>query len=496
MLNKEKVMKVKQAGKYLLLVVISVIISVSILKITDRREDAVQIDTVKKSDMPPVSFAGYKQVESFNNDFTSAAAVSVHAVVHIETEFTQKSSVYDYFFDLRDIFGDRYIYPRQRERIFKASGSGVIITTDGYIVTNNHVVQEADKIIVTLNDRRKYVAKIIGTDPSTDIALIKIEEKNLPFLAYGNSDDVKVGEWVLAVGNPFNLTSTVTAGIVSAKARDINILGKSTGSDTPIESFIQTDAAINPGNSGGALVDVKGRLIGINAAIASGTGHYEGYSFAIPINIVKKVINDLINYGEVQRAYLGVSIRNIDSEFAKENNIKRILGVYIVSVEDNDSNEESCIKPGDIIYKINNKDINNTSELLEAIGQHNPGDIVKIYIKRGNKDKSFNITLKNRNGNTKILKNDRLIILGATIEPVSKNRLNKYGVSNGFEITDLKAGVFKDNGIKRGFIITKINNKTLYSINDIKKILTEKRGGVLIEGFYSNGIKAYYGIGL
>lgn len=493
--KKEIFIKMKKSINYFLLVTISVLISLSVIKISDRRREKSQEKIIEKSDLP-INLTSYSQSDSFNNDFKTAAKLSVHAVVHIQTEFAQKSSMYDYFFDLRDIFGERYVYPRQRERIFKASGSGVLLTTDGYVVTNNHVVQGADKITVTLNDKRKYTAKIIGRDPSTDIALIKIEEEKLPFLVFGNSDDVEIGEWVLAVGNPFNLTSTVTAGIVSAKARNINILGRSTGSDTPIESFIQTDAAINPGNSGGALVNTKGRLIGINAAIASGTGRYEGYSFAIPANIVKKVINDLINFGEVQRVYLGVSIRDIDSKFADENNLDRILGVYISSVEDDGSAIKVGIKPGDIIYKINDKNINSTSELLEKLGQYNPGDEINVFVKRNNKDKSFNIKLKNRNGNTEILKDQQLLILGALIKPLKKNQIIKYGISNGFEILDLKEGILKNNGIKKGFIITKIDKNTLYTIKDIKKALIGKKGGVLIEGFYPNGVKAYYGIGL
>ncbi len=301
-------------------------------------------------------------------DFTVAAEKTVHAVVHIRTEYQQKSSTYNNFFGFPDPFFDFYnngTYGSRYAPII-ATGSGVIISGDGYIVTNNHVVSEADKIEVTLNDRRTYTAKIIGTDATADIAVIKIEENSLPFIGYGNSDLVKVGEWVLAVGNPYNLNSTVTAGIVSAKARNLNILGDATS----IESFIQTDAAVNRGNSGGALVNVSGDLIGINAAIASNTGSYTGYSFAIPVNIVKKIVNDIIQLGMVQKAYFGATFNEIDSKFAKTNNIEKVSGLYVNSTEENGAAQEAGIQNGDIILKINNLPINSFSELKEMLWQH------------------------------------------------------------------------------------------------------------------------------
>lgn len=268
-------------------------------------------------------------------------------------------------------------------------GSGVIVSADGYIVTNNHVVQDAVNITVTLNDKRVYKASVVGTDPSTDLALIRIDEKNLPFLAYGNSDDVKIGEWVLAVGNPFNLTSTVTAGIVSAKARDINILG----SKGAVESFIQTDAAINPGNSGGALVNTRGELIGINAAIASGTGYYTGYSFAIPVNIVKKVVDDFTRYGKIQRAYLGVYYREIDDQFAKDKGLNSLSGVYIDDVVAGGAAEKAGIRKGDIITNIQNKPVNGKSELMEVVSQLSPGDVITVAIVRDGKEISMPVKL-------------------------------------------------------------------------------------------------------
>ncbi len=496
-INQKKLKIMKKILSVLLIASVGGLVSLGIYKLTNKQQTQQPIRTSVQQEVPPIHLVN--QISGSGGpglDFTTAAKKTVHAVVHIETEFRQKNSMYDYFFNLRNFFGGIPNSPQQRTMLIKASGSGVIISSDGYIVTNNHVVQQADKITVTLNDKRSYKAKIIGTDPSTDLALIKIDEKNLPYLVYGNSDDVKVGQWVLAVGNPFNLTSTVTAGIVSAKARNINILGNSTGNNTPIESFIQTDAAVNPGNSGGALVDTEGKLIGINAAIASGTGYYEGYSFAIPVNIVKKVMDDLLQYGEVQRGYMGISIRNIDSDFAKENDIDKIEGVYVASVMDDGSAKKAGMKKGDIITKIDNKEINSTSELLGTVGQYRPGDKISVTIKRNNREKNFKIILKNRDGNTSIVKNDAIIILGATIEPAPADELNKLGLKNGVIVTKLNPGKLRSNGIRKGFIITKINSKKMRTTDDVKNALEYKKGGVLIEGIYTNGTKAYYGMGL
>jgi S1-C subfamily serine protease len=293
-------------------------ISIGVYKLFDdnRSTEVAYLPVVGQPAAMPVSGYGSSYAVPENvPDFVDAADLTVHAVVHIKTELRRRNSVYDDFFN--QFFGmPNYQYNQP----VVATGSGVIITQDGYIVTNNHVVQNADRLEVTLNDKRSYEAEIIGLDPSTDLALIKINDTGLPFLNYGDSDKVRVGEWVLAVGNPFNLTSTVTAGIVSAKARNINILGSSSA----IESFIQTDAPINPGNSGGALVNTRGELIGVNAAIASNTGSFSGYSFAIPVNIAKKVVSDFIAYGEIQRAYIGVTIRDIDSQFAEELKLKNL----------------------------------------------------------------------------------------------------------------------------------------------------------------------------
>ncbi len=445
------------------------------------------------TDEMPMLQASYSPSHSavIGPDFVDAADVTLHAVVHIKAELQQRNKVYNDFFDLFDDFFGNPNYRYYNAPVI-ATGSGVIITEDGYIVTNNHVVQNANKLEVTLNDKRTYEATVIGRDPTTDLALVKIDEKELPYLKYGNSDNLKVGEWVLAVGNPFNLTSTVTAGIVSAKARNINILGE-VGA---IESFIQTDAVVNRGNSGGALVNTEGELIGINAAIASNTGSYTGYSFAIPVNIVKKVIGDFIDYGEIQRAYLGISFREIDSEFAKERGLDEIKGIYVAEVVEDGAAEQAGLVSGDVIVQVDNNRINSKSELLESIGTKRPGDEITVYAQRGNKMQQFKVTLQNRSGNTEIVKADNIEILGGTFEPVSEDLKEKLEIKHGLRITNLEAGKLKDSGVREGFIIMYIDKNPVKTVDELRYILTGKKGGTLIEGIYLNGQRAYYGIGL
>lgn len=424
-------------------------------------------------------------------DFVDAADKTVHAVVHIKAELQQRTKEYNDFFDL---FDDFFNQPNRRyhNAPIVATGSGVIISDDGFIVTNNHVVQGANSLEITLNDKRTYFATVIGTDPTTDLALVKIDGEGLPFLRYGDSDGVKVGEWVLAVGNPFNLTSTVTAGIVSAKARNINILGGASA----IESFIQTDAVVNRGNSGGALVNTIGELVGINAAIASNTGSYTGYSFAIPVNIVKKVISDFQNFGEIQRAYLGITFREIDSQLAEEKGLDEIYGVYIESVVEDGAAEAAGLERGDIIVKIDDTKINAKSTLLETIGIKRPGDEVRVYLKRGNSMKQIDVELRNRSGNTDIVKNESLDILGGKFEPVSEQLKKKLNLNHGLLLTEITKGKLKDAGVRDGFIILYVDKKEVDSVDDLKRMLNGKRGGTLIEGIYSNGQRAYYGLGL
>jgi len=424
-------------------------------------------------------------------DFTEAADKSLHAVVYIMSEFDKRSSVYDDYFSPNDFFS------RGQPNVIRASGSGVILSSDGYIVTNNHVVQEASKVTVTLNDKREYIATVVGTDPSTDLALLRIEEKELPYLTFGNSDEVKVGEWVLAVGNPFNLTSTVTAGIISAKARNINILG----SQTSIESFLQTDAAVNPGNSGGALVNTKGELIGINAAIASRTGSYVGYSFAIPVTIVKKVVNDLKEFGKVERAYIGVTIQNIDSKLSKELKQESIKGVLVAGVIRGGAAEKAGIKPRSIVTKIDGANVNTGSELLEKVGIHRPGDkiIVSTEDSEG-KVIDHEVILTDLYGNTNVSSKKNTTVaaqkIGAKLSSIDNKMKQEMKINNGVLVTAVSEGLFQDAGIRKGFIILKIDQAVVSKPSDVTKILDSKKGGVLIEGVYPNGVRTYYGFGI
>jgi Do/DeqQ family serine protease len=422
-------------------------------------------------------------------DFTYAAEQSIHTVVHVKTKSAASSytgnPLYDWFFG--------YNENKEPEPVV-GIGSGVIISSDGYIVTNYHVIEKSDEIEVTLNDKRTFKAEIIGTDPSTDLAVLKINAKELPFIKYGNSDDLKIGEWVLAVGNPYNLTSTVTAGIVSAKARNINIMQNR---DFAIEAFIQTDAAVNPGNSGGALVNTKGELVGINTAIASQTGAYSGYSFAIPVSIVKKIVTDIIEFGEVQRAILGVSIQDVTDELVKKEKLDTIEGVFVNDVKSGSAAEAAGIKKGDIIISINDVVVNNTSELQEQVSRYRPNDVVNIIIKRDNKKKQIKATLRNMQGNTEVVKKGDLdIILGAKFREITENEKKDLNINNGLKVIELNDGKFKRAGIEKNFIIIKINNKYVYTVDDLKRIINSTRGGVYIEGIYPSGTIAYYAFGL
>lgn len=446
----------------------------------------------------PVKFTGYSGMAPESSiDFVKASEISLPAVVHVKTEYAPQRNQMYYYDPFRNfMWGQPQQQPPQM-----GSGSGVIISGDGYIVTNNHVINGADKVEVTLYDKRTYAAKVIGRDPATDIALLKIEEKNLPYLLYGNSDDVKVGEWVLAVGNPFNLTSTVTAGIVSAKARNINALEGDPSQDMfPVESFIQTDAAVNPGNSGGALVNTNGQLVGINSAIASNTGSYTGYSFAVPVNLAKKVVNDLLEFGKVQRAFLGVSIRDIDSKLIDEKKLKGdTKGIYVTGVSQGGGAGEAGVQEGDIILKVGEVDVNNVPELQEQIGHYRPGDRLAVLIKRNGEEKTLPVTLRSKNGSiivAKTGKSEVLSILGANFESITESDMKRLGLDGGVKITSLDAGKLRSAGIKEGFIITAIDKKKIDSLDDVKNALDNKEGGVLIEGIYTNGMKAYYAFGL
>lgn len=420
-------------------------------------------------------------------DFTNAAEKTVHAVVHVKTKAMREGYSYNPFYEF--FFGERQMQPQP----VMGFGSGVIISSDGYIITNNHVISGMDKIEVVLNDRRALNAEVIGTDPSTDLALLKVDARDLPFLAYGNSDQLRLGEWVLAVGNPYNLTSTVTAGIVSAKARNINILQD----QAPIESFIQTDAAVNPGNSGGALVNTAGELVGINTAIASRTGAYSGNSFAIPVSIVKKVIADLMEFGVVQRAILGVTIQDVTQEVANENNIKKIEGVLINGIREKGAAEEAGLKTGDVILSVNGAQVNSVSELQEQISRYRPKDKVDLLVKRDGKEKQFEVVLRNMSGSTDVVKkNEAISLLGASFEPATSAELKKLKLEYGVKVANLTAGKLMKAGIRQGFIITRINNSPIRTVDDIKNVLDKVDGGVYVEGVYPDGMVAYYAFGM
>jgi len=435
-------------------------------------------------------------------DFTEAAGIATPAVVHIKTKVLKKANsqsrsnnrnpFFEFFGDdLRDMFQDPYGGGNRDNGQFRngGSGSGVIISSDGYIVSNNHVVSAGDEIEVILHNNKKYTAEVIGADKSTDIALIKIQENNLPFLNFANSDVVKVGEWVLAVGNPFSLASTVTAGIVSAKARNINLLG-----DRAIESFIQTDAAVNPGNSGGALVNLNGDLIGINTAIATPTGTFAGYSFAVPSNLVAKIIDDLKEFGVAQRGYIGVRIMdvsNLDNAMIEEFNINESEGVFVSEAIPGSGAAEAGLMPGDIIIEVNNKSVTSMPELQESVAAFRPGDKVALTYIRNNKSYNTNVVLKNENQNFERVTKSSVVkkynrMLGAELAVISEGSKEQLGIPGGVQVTDIKNGLLNSTDIREGFIITKIQDNEVQNIDIIDEILLNQRGrgGVMIEGIY------------
>ncbi len=413
-------------------------------------------------------------------DFSYASERTTPSVVFIQTlsEYEYRTGSWlDWFFE-----------PRTSQQI--GSGSGVILSGDGYIVTNNHVIDDADVIKVTHN-KKSYDAQLVGIDPSTDIAVLKIEAQNLPAVKIGQSDQVKVGEWVLAVGNPFNLTSTVTAGIVSAKGRNINILRDK----FPIESFIQTDAAINPGNSGGALVNQQGELIGINTAILSKTGSYAGYGFAVPANIVKKVYNDIVKYGEVQKAFIGAEYVDIDSDMADKMQLTNLNGVIVANVQRQGAAAEAGLEKGDVLRMVNGTQIVSKAYLEEYIGNLYPGDKLTVVLQREGKEITKNLTLTNREGTTGIIVRNLVTsdYLSATFENVSKVERDLIGISHGVKVVDYTAsGFFAELGIPEGFIITNINNTTIENPKELIDILEKIRGRVIISGIDKRGRKVYY----
>ena len=489
--------RMKSLGFFVLVVAVSVATNLTTSFVSHKSEGLDGQDN-----QLPKGYAKFASASrAMETDFTVAAELSIHAVVHVKTKTPQKIQQFgggfnDPFFQY--FFGQ----PQQRPQelpMQEASGSGVIITKDGYIVTNNHVVDQSAEIEVTLNDKRTFKAKVIGADPNTDIALIKIEAENLPVIAFGNSDSLKVGEWVLAVGNPFNLTSTVTAGIVSAKARNINIIN----SQMKIESFIQTDAAVNPGNSGGALVNTRGELVGINTAIASQTGSYAGYSFAVPVSIVQKVVADIRKFGVVQRAILGVEIKDITNELAKDKNLKTLEGAYVGKVADNSAAKKAGVKEGDIINAVNGITVKSVAELQEQIGRYRPGDKISINIIREGKDQKLTVELRNRQGSTGVVSSQTSEeVLGATYKELTDKQKQQFGIDYGVEVKSLSKGKLADQGIKPGFIILKINNQQINNAEDVQNAYDaavnngQQEKVLLIAGLYPNGKIIYYAINL
>ena len=445
-------------------------------------------------------------------DLTYAAEKSLPSVVHIlstknskvQTVEVQSDPFSDFFSDPFGFFGN----PNQgqggkqkrsvRTPKQQGSGSGVIISADGYIVTNNHVVADADELTVTLNDNKEYSARIIGTDKTTDLALIKIDGKNLPAITIANSEDIKVGEWVLAVGNPFNLTNTVTAGIVSAKGRSLYQNG--------VESFIQTDAAINPGNSGGALVNTRGELIGINAMLYSQTGSFSGYGFAIPTSIMNKVVDDLKKYGTVQRAVIGIQgsdVKNyVDAQKdqGKDIDLGTMEGIYVAKVIEEGSAEEAGIKEGDVITAIDGKEVNKMADLQEALAKKRPGEKVTITYLRDKKKATKTITLKNEQGTTQVVKKADLDVLGGNFRAITDDQKKQLNISYGLEVIKVNAGKLKESGITKGFIIQRVNDNAIKTIEDlqnaVKEASTSKDPVLYIQGIFPTGKKAYAAVPL
>jgi serine protease Do len=503
--------------KLALVAFVSAMVALSVYAWVDRSNEPTSIVQLQQVATPRL-VAGYAPEGTV--DFVSAAQAALPTVVHVKTSADRNSLSRrggDMPDILRDFFGQS---PRGEQRdspnsddqgsprsgsIQLAAGSGVIISADGYIITNNHVISSGDKISVTFEDNRTYEAKIIGNDPTTDLALLKIDAKGLPFLKFGNSDNVKVGQWVLAVGNPFDLTSTVTAGIVSAKGRAIGVIADR----LRIESFIQTDAAVNPGNSGGALISTAGELIGINTAIASMTGTYSGYSFAIPSNIVTKVVDDLMNYGEVQRGLLGVQIQDVSAELSEEKKLGINQGVYIGAVNDKSAAAEAGLKVGDVITKVEGQTVTTSSQLQEQVGRRRPGDKVRLSYLRDGKAAELVATLKNSAGTTAVRRadpSDAVRVLGGRLrtldpkEPGDKELSERAKVSAGAVVESLTPGRLRTVGVREGFIITSINDQPVKESGDVTKIIQQRiatgKTSALLEGSYPDGRTAVYGITL
>ncbi len=470
----------------LIVLAFGLILSISLLAKYDFGQPKNVI--IRQAEKPAFQLASEYSPDSYGLDFTYAAEKTVNGVVHIRSLIREEgygSAPNPY----RDFFEN---YPRgPREGM--ASGSGVIISDDGYIVTNNHVVEDASQIEVVLNDNRSFSAEVVGLDPTTDLAILKIDANTLPSLAFANSDDVKIGQWVLAVGNPFNLSSTVTAGIVSAKARNINILREAYA----VESFIQTDAAINKGNSGGALVNLNGDIIGINSAIATPTGTYAGYGFAVPSNLVQKVSTDLIEYGVVQRAIMGIMIRSVDARIAERYDLDEPVGVLVDSLTIEEGAKKAGIKKGDVITGIDGSEIKSVPELMEYVARKRPGDKISVEVIRDGDSRDFDVTLVNRQGKSEFLSKveepETLRDLGIEVSELSKGEKEELEVDGGVKITKINSGKIKSfTSIRPGFVVTQVNKKKVKNLDDFLGLIEDEKGGVMLEGVYPDRSGKYY----
>jgi Do/DeqQ family serine protease len=482
-------------GKYLLGGLLMALLGASIAlfaytRLVVRPTMAVTKDSSQVDVQNAKAYLTSLQTQEGQIDFTFAAEQTVHAVVHVHTKTmmgsTSDNPIMEWF------YGDRY---SSKPQIANGYGSGVIISGDGYIITNNHVIENAESVEVTLNDKRTFTAKVVGRDPGSDIALLKIKAESLPYIKYGDSEQLRLGEWVLAVGNPFNLTSTVTAGIVSAKGRS---LGLNEGS-YKVESFIQTDAALNMGNSGGALVNTKGLLVGITSAILSPSGAYSGNSFAIPVTIVKKVVNDLKEFGEVQRAIIGVNIQDVDADVASKQNLSEVKGALVTRIIPSGSAQEAGMKENDVIIKFDGQAVNSVAELQEQVGKHRPGDKATVTYIRNGKESTIPITLKNVAGNTKVvtttMEDSQDIVFGARLQSLSSSEMNSLNTDYGVKVLEVNKGKFKDIGMARGYIIMGINGKKVKTPDDVRQLTDNGAKLKSIEGVLPDGTEFNYTFG-
>ena len=479
-------MNAKSIGLFILLFAVGGIISLAGAHALGWTGKTVVIENTQSS--VPTALASFPSSSAaVPTDFVVAAEASVEAVVHVKITAERAQNYYNPF---NDLFFGRPSTPQKQE--IQGSGSGVILSSDGFIVTNNHVISGAKEITVVTANNNEYEAVLIGTDPTTDIALLKIDAEDLKTIVVANSDAVRLGQWVLAVGNPFNLTSTVTAGIISAKGRDINIIDE----QSAIESFIQTDAAVNPGNSGGALVNTGGELVGINTAISSRSGSFEGYSFAVPANLVMKVVGDLKEFGRVQRAFMGINYNELNASLSEELKLTINSGVYVANVIEGGAADEAGIKKGDVIINVDGKQVRTGADLTEAIGSHRPGEQLNVLVNRNGINQQYSMVLKNRLGTTEMLTKEEEIMrsYGAKLSELTINEKRKLGLRYGVKVDEVLGGRFQKAGIPKGFIIVKLNNVYVDDIAKFERLIQQFNpgDGALIQGFETNGKANYY----